>query len=165
MITICSCIYLNSAYYYVIGVLNNFVFSMVDFWWLFHTIILFWKVWFPVHAKQFKYEKYLHIMIIIIALTFPILPIGAAFGTGGYVITTFPPLNNCFARNPAASFYPFILPKCIIFPTGITLTLLTIWKLSRTSLLHSNQVSKQLSHSFNHSWTIVKTVSIIMACL
>lgn len=123
------------------GVVNNFVFAMVDFWWLFHTIILFWKVYFPVHAKQFKYSKCLHIVIVVIALVFPVIPIGTAFGTGGYIITTFPPLNNCFARNPAAIFYPFILPKCIIFPTGITFILITIWKLSRISLLHSKQVN------------------------
>lgn len=113
---------------------------MVDFWWFFHAIILFWKVQFPIHAKQFQYNKCLHAVIVVFALLFPMIPIGVALGTGGYTVTTFPPLNNCFARNPAASFYPFILPKCIIFPIGITFTLITIWKLSRTDVLHSKQV-------------------------
>lgn len=126
-----------------IGVVSNFVFAMVDFWWFFHATILFWRVQFPIHAKQFQYYKCLHAAIVVFALLFPMIPIGVALGTGGYVITSFSPLNNCFARNPAASFYPFILPKCVIFPIGITFTLMTIWKLSRTDVLHSKEVLRQ----------------------
>ena len=120
---------------------------MIDFWWLFHSITIFWKVWYPVQSRQYERNgctKYFHAVIILIALLFPIIPIGVAFGTGGYIVTAFPPINNCFARNPAASFYPFILPKCIIFPIGITLTILTVWKLSTTDILHSKQVQTLL---------------------
>ena len=94
--------------------------------------MVFWKVWFPINARSFErtvWHKVIHIVIVIVAVTGPVVPIASAFGTGGYKVTNFPPTFACFASNPAAAFYPFIMVFCIVFPTGLTLILLTIWKL------------------------------------
>ena len=94
--------------------------------------MVFWKVWFPIHAKTSErtlWYKMIHIFIIITAAVGPIVPIVSAFATGGYTVITFPPIFACFAGNPAAAFYPFIMVFFVVFPTGLTLILLTIWKL------------------------------------
>ena len=133
--------------------MNAFIFTVGDCWWLFHTTSIFWKVWFPVHARQFEisgYTKYIHIATIVIALTFSTIPVGAAFGTGGYVINTLiPGLRNCVARNSDAYFYSFILPICIIIAIGITLILLTLWKILRMRLHRSNQVQQKMHTAFS----------------
>lgn len=125
------------------GLVNTFIPMMISYWWLFHTIAIFWNVWFPIHARRFDvsgYTKYIHIATVVIAFTFPTIPVGVVFGTGGYVISSFTlSLSYCIARNPDAFFYVFTLPICIIFPAGITLNLLTIWKLLRMKL-NSKQV-------------------------
>ena len=131
---------------YFTGIINSFFFTTISYWWFFHTLTIFWNVWFPVHARSFKisgYTKYLHIAIILITLTLSTIPVGAALGTGGYVISVHPPsLNYCFPRNPDALFYAFIFPFCIVSPTGVTVNLLTVWKLLAISKQSHN--SKQV---------------------
>lgn len=126
------------------GIINSFVFTMNSYWWFFHTMTIFWKVWFPIHARNFKVNghiKYLHLIIIGLALTFPIIPVGAALGTGGYVISAYPPsLNYCFPRSSDTFFYTFILPFCIIFSIGTTFNLLTLWKVLRIRKQLSSEV-------------------------
>lgn len=129
----------------LLGVVNNFVFTLNGYLWLFHTIVTFWKVWFPFHARQFDHQghtKFIYVEIVIAVTIIPVVPIGAIFGTGGYVITAFPPsLSICYARNIAAVIYAFFLPFCIIFPIGSTLIVFTIFKLSNIKKLNSaNQV-------------------------
>lgn len=133
MLMCSSCALKQSLTLLAAGVINNFMFAMIDYIWLSHTIILFWTVWFPVRSKNFKYYRYLHLTLIVLFFTLPWIPVAVAFGTGGYTLTSFPQFTNCFAANPDASFYPFILPKCFFYPTGITLILLTIRKLLKTN--------------------------------
>ena len=112
-------------------------------WWLFHTIVIFWNVWFPLHARHFDvsgYNKYLHMTIIVTALILPLIPVGVAFGTGGYATTSLTPsLTTCIIRNTAVSFYAYVLPICLGFSVGITLNILSIWKLLKMRI-HSKQV-------------------------
>ena len=114
------------------GILNTFVFTLLSYWWLFLATNIFWKVWFPVNARSAQvngYTKYIHLTIVGLSLTLSIVPIGAAVATGGYVISSFPPfLNYCYPRNSATFFYSYVLPFCIILPTGSTFNLLTLWK-------------------------------------
>ena len=112
--------------------MNTFVFTLYSYWWLFLAISIFWKVWFPDHARRVKgqgYTKYLHIATVFVSLTASAIPVAAALGTGGYVISSFPAyLNYCYPRNAGIFFYSFILPFCLILPTGCTFNLLTLWK-------------------------------------
>ena len=116
----------------IAGVVYHFVYTSISIVWTFLTLMVFWKVWFPIHARTFDHTlwyKMIHLVIVITAIVGPVVPIASAFATGGYTVTNFPPIFACFASNPAAAFYPFILVFCIVFPTGLTLILLTIWKL------------------------------------
>ena len=116
------------------GTLTLYINILFSVFWLFHTITIFWIVWFPIHSRQFEqrgHNKYLHTAVVLVALLFPIIPVGAAFGSGGFVIASFPPVlsGGCFNRDGIVLFYTFIFLFCIIFPTGVTIILLTFWKL------------------------------------
>ena len=114
-------------------------------WWFCHTVAIFWSVWFPVHTRQLHLNGYIkatHIFTVIVALTLPTIPVIVLFGTGGFVLSSFTvSLSTCIPRNLIASLYVFVLPLCIIVPVGITLNLLTVWKLLRMRL-NSKQVYK-----------------------
>ena len=112
--------------------MNTFVYTSIGYWWLFLTIMIFWKVWFPTNAKNAEikgYTKYIHIAMVAISFILSLIPVAAALGTGGYVISIFPVyLNFCFPRNTDVFFYAFILPFCISQPAGSTFNLLTLYK-------------------------------------
>ena len=120
------------------GTANNYIHMISGFWWLFHTAMIFWNVWFPLHARRFDisgYTKYVHIVIVVLALTLPVIPIGVAFGTGGFVTSSFTmSISTCFGKNAVASFYSNVLPLCLVFSVGITLNILSIWKLLKIRL-------------------------------
>ena len=88
-----------------------------------HIVIIFWGIVFPFHAKSFErrgYFRYIHIIMVVIAITLPWASLGTFFGTGGMTIAQFPPFL-CAAKNSDANFYALILPECIINATGISL--------------------------------------------
>ena len=118
--------------YFFTGMVHTFIFTVTSYWWLFLASNIFWKVWFPDSARRFTtqgYTKYLHIATVAVSLIASTFPVAAALGTGGYVITSFPAfLNYCSPRNLDTFFYSFILPFCLILPTGSTFNLLTLWK-------------------------------------
>ena len=115
-----------------IGIINTFIYTSISYWWLFLTIMIFWKVWFPTDAKNAEvkgYTKYIHIVIVAISLVLSVIPVAAALATGGFVISSFPVyLNFCHPRNSDVIFYAFILPFCINQPAGSTFNLLTLYK-------------------------------------
>ena len=111
--------------YLFIGVINTFIYTLFGYWWLFLTIMIFWKVWFPTNAKHAEVKGYIKCIHIAIAAILPIvlslIPVAAALGTGGYVISSLPVfLNYCYPRNSVVFFYAFILPFCINQPAGST---------------------------------------------
>ena len=116
---------------------------MRGYWWFSHTIAVFWSVWFPVHARKIhhtRYIKFIHISVIVIALTLPMIPVGILFGTGGYVLSSYTTsLSTCIPRNLTTAMYVSVLPMCIVISTGITFNLLTVWKLLKIRL-HPSQV-------------------------
>ena len=121
--------------------MNPFVLTMMSYWWFFHTVSVFWKVWFPIHARQFKIRghiKYIHIAVVIITLTFSMIPIGVAFGTGGY--TLLPVLLSCITRKPDAYIYSFVLPLCVLYAIGMTLIILILWRILKMRLHLSGQL-------------------------
>ena len=75
----------------------------------------------------------IRVIVVITTVIGPIVPIISTLTTGGYTVTSFPPVFACFASNSAAAFYPFVLVLCIALPIGFTLNLLTLWKLITVS--------------------------------
>ena len=120
------------------GTATIYIQMISGFWWLFHTAMIFWNIWFPLNARHFDisgYTKYVHIVVVILALTLPVIPVGVVFGTGGFVTSSFTiSLSSCFPRNKFARFYSFALPTFFVYSVGITLNILSIWKLLKTRL-------------------------------
>ena len=83
----------------------------------------------PGGSECTRWYKMIHIAIVIIAVLGPTVPTISALTTGGYTVMNFPPVFARFASNSAAAFYPFIMVFCTVFPTGLTLILLIIWRL------------------------------------
>ena len=82
-----------------------------------------------------------HMAIVMITLTFSMISIGVAFGTGGYVIyILIPGLSSCITRSPDAYFYSFVLLLCIVYTIGMTLIILILWRILRMRLHLSGQV-------------------------
>ena len=131
---------------YFTGIINSFFFTTISYWWFFHTLTIFWNVWFPVHARNFKisgYTKYLHFAIILITLTLSTIPVGAALGTGGYVISVHPPsLNYCFLGIQMLCFMLSSFPSAL-FPQ---LESQSTSSLSGSSWLLGNKVIMEIRH-------------------
>ena len=119
---------------------------MFAYWWMFLTVMIFWKVWFPTDAKHAEVNgcmKYIHIAIAAISLLLSLIPVAAALGTGGYVISSFPVfLNYCYPRSSIVFFYAFILPFCINRPVGSTFNLATLYRVLSLKEYLINKVNK-----------------------
>ena len=125
-------------------------------WWLFHVIILFWKVMFPFHANsQTEKMKYIHTACLVIGLVIPLGPVITAMskfavdtrneadnetsslqlfldGGLGYLNPRYPPLL-CVASNRDVGFYSLILPLDVIQIIGTTCIIMLIWRIRRVS--------------------------------
>ena len=127
----------NSNILSITGILQQFVFMSIGIVWIFLLLVVFWTVWFPIHARRFKTTlqyKVIQVVIILIAIITPLVPIVSTVTTGGYTLPSFPPVFlGCSSGNPAVVFYPFIFVLCIVLPIGFTLILLTLWKLFSAS--------------------------------
>ena len=120
----------------------------VAIWWFFLTATLFWKIWFPFHARRIETAHklhYIHITCVIIGVLVPFIPIislMSAFsvmldsqdppkptfwkGGLGFASARFPPLP-CNGNDKNVLFYSDILPSDIILASGITLIILIFW--------------------------------------
>ena len=84
---------------------------------------VFFAVTFPFQARSFQskgYYKYIHAVMLIVALIIPWIAVGVAFGTGGFQLTRFPTIF-CYSANTDVTFYALILPICIILAIGISM--------------------------------------------
>ena len=110
--------------------------------WLFHVVILFWGIMFPFHAKTYEnrgYFPYIHIMMLIAAIVLPLESVGVILGTGGLTISGFPP-RTCFAREPDASYFAFVLPLSVMGAAGVSLIIIILWVvITRVGKLKSGQ--------------------------
>ena len=110
--------------------------------WLFHIVILFWGIMFPFHAKTWEnrgYFRYVHIVMLIAAIVLPLESVGVILGTGGLTISRFPTIS-CFAREPNASYFAFVLPESIMGAAGVSLIVIILWVvITRVGKLKSGQ--------------------------
>lgn len=137
--------FLQHKYYAGAGTI--FSLTIRGYWWLSHTIAVFWSVWFPFQTRKILnhrtgYTKFIHFATVVIVFTLSVIPVGAIFATGGFVLSSYTVSlsANCIPRNLTAASYIFSLPICVIVPTGITFNILTVWKLLKIRL-RPNQVS------------------------
>ncbi len=123
-------------------------------WWLFHIIMLFFKILYPFHEISIgrsRKVKYLHAFFVCAGLLIPFVPIISSMvdfaieikdsstnevsflsGGLGFGIYSFPP-TLCFGKNREVVFYSYILLIDIITAIGCTLLLIIIWSLHRVS--------------------------------
>ena len=62
--------------------------------WVTHVTTVLWMVKFPLYFMLLKRKhqmKYIHIIIVFMALVIPIVPVAVAFASGGFVNARFPP--------------------------------------------------------------------------
>ena len=112
-------ILLGAAYYYTLLLLSTL--------WLFHSAILSWGVLRPYHYSSTRSSgkiKYVHICVVVIAVTVPaIMAVALQFSGGyGHNIFLFP---RCGLVKNKDIFYGLIIPVDVIVIIGITLMLLT----------------------------------------
>ena len=128
------------------GVVFHYVALQETLLWLFHIVAVFWLVKFPLHAKIFenkRYFRYVHLIMLGVALVLPCMALPAVLGTGGCRLASFPPFQ-CFARNSDVVYYAFILPASILMAAGITLIILILHVLIRvTTPQRSNSLKEQ----------------------
>ena len=139
------------------GILYSYCLFQISVWWLFHIMVLFWKVRFPFHARSFEVAhkiKYIHIICVLIGLLLPLVPIvismakfamdinsneflrskNITFASGGlgYGQIRFPPVL-CYGTDRNSVFYSLILLVNIILATGITFLILLFWLIHKVS--------------------------------
>ena len=138
------------------GIVFYYAALVLDMFWIFHIVILFWRIVFPLHARHFetrRYFQYIHCVMIIAAIVLPWGSLGTILGTGGLTIPRFPPIV-CFAKEPDATFYSFILLISIINATGVSLIAIILWvlitkvrKLTAPSKVSGEQLLSQIQHN------------------
>lgn len=126
-------------------------------WWLFHTTVLFWTIFFPFHARSYRRSrrmKYIYATSIILGLAIPLVPVIASMsefavrvnsdpvlqvqnvtffsGGLGYANFRFPPIL-CTATSADIAFYALYLPIIIIVMVGVIQLILLFWKIHKVS--------------------------------
>ena len=104
----------------------------VAFLWLFQAATFFWDVTWPYKysvARSSHKIKYLHITAVVISLGIPLVVTVAVHFSEGYgqsgLLTP-----RCGVLNAKDHFFAFILPINLIVIIGVSLLVLTVWKIS-----------------------------------
>ena len=145
------------------GIFFFYLIFQMALWWIFHTSILLWKVFFPFYSQTFTASgkiKHVHVLCLIIGLILPLATVITSlsefavesrnkvengtsaldlFVTGdlGYTTISFPPIL-CFASDKDAGFYSLILPLSIFQAIGGTMLILIVWHIHRVSCTQFN---------------------------
>ena len=110
-----------------------YILLQASLWWIFHVSALFWKVLFPLHSKSFETAhrtKYIHMIMVVLALLIPLIPVITSEVKGGYTMTRFPPFL-CTGSDADATFYSLVLPITIILATGASILVFIFWKINK----------------------------------
>ena len=126
--------------FYIAGIVFYYVVMQLLFWWLWHTVAVFWSVAWPFHARKFntsRNTKYLHITFALASL---LLPVASPFvvwlvhntskgsqlvTTSGFTITRSPPFL-CAGYDTRVNFWAFIFPISVTLAIGVTLLVLIL---------------------------------------
>ena len=107
-----------------------YISHQVALWWIFHLSMVFCTVFWPFKYHYWKhsgYFKYIHIVMVAVALIVPIIPVVICYKTGGYVLY-FLIRPDCVARNTQAAFYSHVVPLIAAVAIGLYLLVLIFWK-------------------------------------
>ena len=121
---------------YYLGATIVYLLVQVVVLWFSHCVMTFWNIKFPFHASTHKHTntiKYIHATVLVMGLVIPGVPVAAAFATGGFVLTSFPPIT-CTVRDRDALFYSIILPVCIVVASGVSLLVLVLDEIFKVSV-------------------------------
>ena len=92
---------------------------------------LFWKVQFPLHSRSFETAhrtKYIHVIMVVLALLIPLIPVITSEIKGGYTMTRFPTIL-CTGSDKDVTFYTMVLPITIILGIGTSILVFIFWKI------------------------------------
>ena len=123
--------------------------------WICHVLIIFSTVICPFHYMMFSSKnrmRYIHIVIVIMAIAIPATSVAVMFGTGGFINARFPPLL-CLPRNADAGFYAVVLPISLITPIGVSL-LLAVFYTTHKVCMHIYLMIDCILWGFNIRWFI-----------
>ncbi len=118
-----------------VGVCLYYILMQLVLLWLFHIITIFWGVYWPFQASIIQASKkqvLLHMIAVFVALVLPAVPVLIIhyLSPQGFTVTRFPPIL-CAAYSLTFNFYIFMLPISIIIACGLSLLVLTFWKLAK----------------------------------
>ncbi len=131
MFTILIWLTLTVCDFFAVGVIWNYCFITLTWWWFLHVCCVFWKVMFPLHARACQHRHtYIHITLVTIGLVLPVSSIVAAFASGGYSVSGFPPLL-CAFKNQNADYYSRWLVVNLLLIGGITLLIILTWRVHK----------------------------------
>ena len=74
------------------------------------------------------YFKYIHTLMVAVAIFLPIIPVIICLKVDGYVLY-FLIRPDCAARNSQAAFYSHLLPLMAAVAIGLYLLILIFWRL------------------------------------
>ncbi len=129
-------------------------------WWLSHVCCIFWKVVFPLHAREHRrHQQYLYVVLTVASLLAPIPSIIAAFLTGGYAVNRFPPLM-CGVKDLDVQYYSLWFVINVLWGVGITLLIIMFWRLHRVcnhTHTHTHTCTHARTHTHTHTRTHART--------
>ncbi len=129
------------------GAVFHYTMLQMAVWWLLYVLMLLWTVRFPLQVRSFgksHWFKVLHIACVTLALLVPLIPVIAAFATGGFNNTNFPP-HFCTGRDSEATFYSLMVPIMIVLQIGVAVLTLIFWTLHKVSQWH-RKLTKHRMH-------------------
>ena len=106
------------------GAIVSYTTLQIAIWWFIHVAVAFWAVTFPFRYRSFQVmgkSKILHIFTVLIGVLLPLVSLGIAIGTGGYVPAYRVPPITCSTSNENASFYSHTLLIVILYGAGSVL--------------------------------------------
>ena len=130
----CKHMYVTFTFILIVGTVFYYVVMQLLFWWLWHTVAVFWAVGWPFHAKKFNISrntKYLHIGFVLASLLLPVAPVliilfispTLTVQLAGYTVTRSPPFV-CAGHNITVNFWAFIFPISLLLAVGVTMLVL-----------------------------------------
>ena len=124
-------------------------------WWFFHTVVLFWGIKFPFHAKSYNDRgrlKYIHIIVVLIALIVPCAPAIAMFQSLSPLNATYVLLTCTAGRDRI--FYSLILPIGILLAVGLSLVIIIFRELIAMVCI-SPLIQSSISHNSMMHYIVV----------
>lgn len=129
--------------------------------WNFHTAAVLWTIKFPLAAKSFEaknYTKYVHLMMLALAITLPFICVIVVFATGGCRLSRFPNII-CLARKPDVTFYAFVLPLSFLTAAGMSMIATIFWILYHITRDMATMQRKKQDSEKRRTGSLKKTLS------